>query len=338
MDDFGVSSPPAPESAAVDLSIIIVNWNSKDYLRACIASIPASAGEVRHEIIVVDSASFDGCGEMLEKHFPQVRFIQSQTNLGFARANNLGAGQARGKALLFLNPDTEARGRAIERLFRHLLALPDAGIVGCRLLNTDGTLQMSCVQPLPTISNQIFNADILLRLFPGIGLWTSASRFEGKLSPAPVEAVSGACMMMWREAFEQVKGFSTDYFMYAEDLDLCHKTRAARLAIYYANDAEIVHHGGGSTRRGRNRFSEVMLPESVSRLLRKTRGNSYSRRYRLALSIAAGLRLMLLGLSWPVALMSRQRSIWSDAFGKWLAILRWGIGLENWVHQYDRHD
>jgi GT2 family glycosyltransferase len=319
--------------APVELSIIIVNWNSKDYLAACLASIAAGAAGIAHEIIVVDSGSFDGCGEMLARDFPAVRFIQSPDNLGFARANNLGAAQASGEALLFLNPDTEVRGRAIVQLYRQLQRLPDAGIVGCRLLNSDGTLQTSCVQPLPTISNQVFNADILLRLFPGIGLWTSAQCFEGRQTPVQVEAISGACMLMRREVFNRVQGFSTDYFMYAEDLDLCHKTRAAGFANYYLNAAEIVHHGGGSTRQRRSRFSEVMLPESVSCLLHKTRGRLYSRCYRLALSASACIRLLLLALSWPLAVAGGRTSAWANAFGKWLVVLRWGLGRENWVRQ-----
>lgn len=315
--------------APVELSIVIVNWNSKDYLAACLAAIAANTRGIAYEIIVVDSGSFDGCSEMLAHAFPGIRFIQSPDNLGFARANNLGAAHARGDTLLLLNPDTEVHAGAIERLYRQLHLLPDAGILGCRLLNSDGTLQTSCVQPLPTIANQVFNADILLRLFPRIGLWTSARRFEGRRTPVQVEAISGACMMMRREVFEQVQGFSPEYFMYGEDLDLCHKTRAAGFANYYLNDAEVLHHGGGSTRLRRNRFSEVMLPESVSRLLRKTRGGIYSRCYRLALSAAACIRLLLLGLSLPVALLGRRTTTWANAFGKWLAVLRWGMGLEN---------
>lgn len=329
---------PAALQPAFDVSIVIVNWNSKDYLRRCIATIEADTAGIGYEIIVVDSGSFDGCGEMLAATYPDVRFIQSERNIGFARANNLGAASARGEALLFLNPDTEVSGHAIARLHDRLRALPDAGILGCRLLNTDGTLQTSCVQPLPTILNQVFNADILLRLFPKVGLWTSARRFEGVPSAVQVEAISGACMMVRRSVFERLGGYSTDYFMYAEDLDLCHKARAAGFANYYVGAAEVVHHGGGSTRRGRNRFADVMIPESISRLLRKTRGKSYSVCYRLALSAAAGIRLTLLGLGWPAALASRRTSDWAGAMYKWWAVLRWGIGLEKWVHQYDHRE
>jgi len=322
---------------SINLSIIIVNWNSKDYLRNCIASILANTIGIEYEIIVVDSASFDGCGGMLQKFYPQVRFIQSEHNVGFARANNLGVRYAHGTVMLFLNPDTEVCGRAIQHLYSHLQELPHAGVVGCRLLNSDGSLQTSCVQPLPTILNQVLDAEILQRWFPKINLWMSATMFEGIISPVPVEAISGACMMMRREVFDHVEGFSTDYFMYGEDLDLCYKTRLAGFTNYYVADAEIVHHGGGSTQHKRSRFSEVMIPESMSRLLRKTHGHSYSLGYRLALSGAAFVRLALLALCLPAGLIGHRTREWGTAsFNKWVAILRWGLGLEKWVQQYDQ--
>jgi len=325
--------------SSVDISIIIVNWNSKDYLRNCIASILANTHNLKYEIIVIDSASYDGCSDMLQNLYPKVHFIQSEYNIGFARANNLGANYAHGTSVLFLNPDTEVREHAIERLYSRLKELPDAGIIGCRLLNSDGSLQTSCVQPLPTIANQIFDAEILQRWFPKINLWISATKFEDATSPVPVEAVSGACMMIQREVFNLVRGFSTDYFMYAEDLDLCYKIHMAGHTNYYVVDAEIIHYGGGSTQHKRSRFSEVMIPESTSRLLKKIHNNSYSFGYRIALSISAVFRLLLLTLCFPVSLIKLiTHEWWSTAINKWFVILRWGLGLEKWVHEYDFSD
>lgn len=322
--------------AAIELSIIIVNWNSKDYLKQCIASIIENTSGLQYEIIVVDSASFDGCGHMLQRCYPHVHFIQSQDNIGFARANNLGVGHAQGDTLLFINPDTEVLHHAIEQLYRHFLKLLQAGVMGCRLLNSDRSLQTSCVQPLPTILNQVFDIDILHHWFSKGGFWVSALTFEGGLSPVKVEAISGACMMMRRSVFDQVAGFSDDYFMYAEDLDLCYKTQRAGFTNYYLAEAEIVHHGGGSTQHKRSRFSEVMIPESVSRLLRKMRGGIYSTCYRLTLSLAAIARLFLLLFLLPLAWAKNKMGSWQSVFYKWVAVLRWGIGLEKWVHRYDQ--
>jgi hypothetical protein len=320
----------------VELSIIIVNWHSADYLLACIRSIYKQTSAINYEVIVVDNASFDGCGERLAYEHPDVIFLQSQRNLGFARANNLGAGNARGAVLLFLNPDTEVRDRAIERLYANFMTLHDAGVIGCRVINSDGSLQTSCVQSLPTVLNQMLDADILRRLFPKAGLWGTTALFEGGVTPAEVEAVSGACMMVRREVFDLVGGFSSDFFMYGEDLDLCFKLRRAGLRNFHLAKSVIVHHSGGSSQQTQKNFSVVMMRESVKRFLQKNHGSLCSGCYRLALSSVAIIRLALLGVLFPVWLARRRTHGWSAAFRKWYAILRWGIGFERWVRQYDQ--
>ena len=319
---------------ALNLSIVIVNWNSSDFVRRCISSIYSRKLGISYEIIVVDSGSFDGCDRMLQEFFPKVHFIQINNNVGFARANNLGAGSARGTTLLFLNPDTEVCRNAISDLFAYVNEHADVGVVGCRLLNCDGSLQTSCVQPIPTILNQVMDVAILQQWFPNVGLWRSALSFEGAIAPVPVEAVSGACMMIRREVFDHVGGFSTDYFMYSEDLDLCWKVRAAGFRNYYLPGPKIVHYGGGSTACARSRFSFVMVPESVSRLLRKMRGKNYSIAYQLALSASAVVRMSILVLGFPFALVKCRTREWHAVFGKWLSVLRWGCGLEKWTKKY----
>src|SRR5664280_1246315 len=146
---------------AVDLSIIIVNWNSKSFLRQCLISLGARCKSPASEVIVVDGGSFDGCAEMLAQDFPWVIFIQSETNVGFARANNSAVSRARGRCLLFLNPDTEFLEDSISILMSRLEALPNAGAVGCQLLNSDGSLQTNCVQAFPTIWNQVLDSRFL---------------------------------------------------------------------------------------------------------------------------------------------------------------------------------
>jgi GT2 family glycosyltransferase len=254
--------------------------------------------------------------------------------VGFGRANNLGARYARGHFFLLLNPDTEVQGNAIEHLYTRIRELPHPGVISCRLLNSDGSLQVSCVQPFPTIPNQILNSEVLQRLFPKNGLWLTAMSFKDMTSPVPVEAVSGACMLIQRRVFDLVEGFSTDYFMYGEDLDLCYRTRAAGFTNYHVPDVEIVHHGGGSTQH--SRFSDVMMRESVFRMLSKTHGHFYSAGYRLSLTGAAVVRLGVLLVGFPAAFNRRSTNRWRAAFVRWKSILRWGIGLENWVRQYGR--
>jgi N-acetylglucosaminyl-diphospho-decaprenol L-rhamnosyltransferase len=317
-----------------ELSIVIVNWNSADYVMACIRSIREQTSSVRYEIIVVDNASFDGCGERLAQEHPGVIFLQSPYNLGFAEANNLGAKHAKGFVLLFLNPDTELQDRAIERLYTKFKRLDDAGIVGCRLINSDGSLQTSCVQSQPTLFNQILDADILRRWFPKAAIWGNKALLRGEAMPVEVEAVSGACMMIRREVFERVNGFSPDYFMYSEDLDICYKTRHIGFRNYHLGAAVIIHHGGGSSQRATSKFSAVMAHESMNRFFRKFRGSFYSHCYRFILSGSAMIRLGIICLLYPGCMVLGRIGRWNVTFRKWLVIFRWGIGLERWAGQY----
>ncbi len=320
----------------MDLSIIIVNWKSKDYLRKCVASVLRETSELDFEIIVIDSASFDGAGEMLREEFPQVRFIQSHENLGFSKANNRAFRESRGNVVLFLNPDTELVGAAINRLYSALLQLPDAGAIGGKLLNSDGTIQTSCIQSFPTILNQILSAEALRRRTPRSRLWGMRALYEEPRQPAKVEMISGACLMMRRKVFETIGQFGTEYFMYAEDVDLCYKAQQAGFSNYYVGDAVIVHHGGGSSQQARSNFSSVMMFESISQFLRKTRGRIYSLCYRGALAGTALIRLLVLVILSPWLLFRNGASRWRSACSKWLAICNWGLGLSRWPRQNRR--
>jgi GT2 family glycosyltransferase len=322
-------------SRRITLSIVIINWNSADYVLKCLESIYAQTSEVEYEVIVIDNASFDGCDKRLLHDYPQVYFFQSQRNLGFAKANNLGATLARGGVLLFLNPDTEIKNGAIEQLYHSYQKIPDAGAVGCRLLNTDGSLQTSCIQSLPSILNQFLDADILRRWFPNSRLWGVHALYDKSKEPAEVEAVSGACMMIRKEVFDKVGGFSRDYFMYGEDMDLCYKTRKNCYKNYYISNAVIVHHGGGSSQSKLSKFSVVMMRESVKRFLKKSRGSWYGFGYQLALCSASFIRLSLMLFMFPIYhIHGRRPAVWVESFAKWFAIWRWSLGLEKWVDDY----
>jgi len=318
----------------VELSIVIVNWKSRDYLRKCVASIYAGTSGIEFEIVVIDSASFDGAGEMLAKDFPKVRFIQSAENLGFSKANNRAFESASGRVILFLNPDTEVAGDAIIRMFKAMSALPDAGAMGCKLLNTDGSIQTSCVQAYPTILNQVLSADVFRRLTPRSSLWGMKAIFDANPTPQVVEMISGACLMMRRDVFERIGRFSTEYFMYAEDVDLCFKAQRAGFKNYYFNDAEVVHHGGGSSQQARSNFSSIMMIESISQFLKKYRGGFYSLTYRLVTGIFVFLRVIVLLLLSPLIVLKNGFSRWSGACSKWWAVFRWGFGLSRWAKKF----
>ncbi len=316
----------------VELSIIIVNWNSKDYLLKAIASIKAETLGIDYEIIVIDAASYDGCDEVLRINFPDVRFIQAVKNLGFATANNEAFGDSSGSTLLFLNPDTEIKGSAIETMYYQLNALPNAGIVGPKLLNSDRSVQQSCVRTFPTIFNQVFESDALRKLFPRAQAWGMRPLLTGNETPSKVDAVSGACLMIKRSVFQSIGMFSTDYFMYSEDIDLCFKVGKAGMSTYYIPTAVVVHHGGASSSQmSINTFSSVMMLESRWRFFRKTRSLWYARLYRLAMFVASIVRIRLLLLVWPASGLCGKKDRSEQVLKKWMARLRWTVGAGKWV-------
>lgn len=315
----------------VRTSIIIVNWNSKDYVRECLRSLFAHHPYADIEVIVVDGASFDGCDRMLAEEFPSVTFVQSKENVGFARANNLGVRHASGDYLFFLNPDTLFLENSIALLTEHLEKLPRAGAVGCKLLNTDRTLQTSCVQSFPTLINQILDSEALRRLAPRSSLWGVAAFHSHDNKPVPVEAISGAAIMMKKSVFQTIKGFSENYFMYGEDIDLCYKTKQAGFEVYYIPATSIVHHGGGSTRTTVSNFANVTMRESILRFLRTNRGALSAALYRPAMAISALLRISLLLPSCVPARRASDSRRYS--LRKWTAIFRWSLGLPHQAEQ-----
>lgn len=315
----------------MDLSIIIVNWNSTDYLRKCLASLFRQRIERSSEVIVIDNASYDGCGAMLDQEFPEINFIQSDENLGFANANNLGFTHSSGAVALFLNPDTEILDASLDKMYRYLTSNPLAGAVGCKLLNADHSVQSASIQAFPTIANQILGIEHLRRRFPRLKLWGIESLWSNDGTTAEVDVVSGACLMVKREIFEQAGCFSPEYFMYSEDVDLCYKIKNLGYQIFCVTSAAILHHSGSSSaKKGDRFFQEIMIKESRSIFFRKSKGRCYSQLYRILMSLASLIRLAILFF------LVRPRKLPRDRYHdysmqKWLKTFRWSLGLEKWA-------
>lgn len=300
------------------------------YLRKCIASVLRETKNIEFEIIVIDSGSFDGSEAMLRRDYPQVRFLQSEHNVGFSRANNLAFNISTGRNVLFLNPDTELVGPAVNVIYAALQELPDPGVVGGKLLNSDGTLQTSCVKAFPNLINQFLDADVLRNLFQRARLWGMRPLFETSEKPAEVDVISGACMMMRRTVFENIGRFNTQYFVYSEDVDVCLRAKLAGFKNYYVPSAIIVHHGGGCTgETEKSTFSSVMMLESRWRYFLATRPKWYGWVYRMSMSVISILRIGLILVAW-----AGKRAGARMALEKWWARLRWSFGLESWVKLY----
>jgi len=313
----------------MELSIIIVNWNSLSLLRTCLASIYKHIRGGSFEVIVVDNASREDDIDSLKERFPDVVTIKSAVNLGFAGANNLGFKRSSGDYLLFLNPDTEVIGDAVHEMLRRSGTLPDAGVIGCKLLNTDGSVQTSCIQKFPTIPNQLIDFEYLRLRWPNCSLWDIGPLFAKSDKPVSVEIISGACMLLKRDVFERAGMFTEDYFMYAEDWDLCYKVASLGLRNYYVGNAEVIHHGGQSSNQVNvSHWSVIMRFKAVQKFCAKRRGPFYAWLFQIAMgSIALG-RLLVLSLSTLLKSDDSRKQAIKYASSKWFAVLKWSCGWD----------
>ena len=241
----------------VDLSVIIVNWNARDRLAECLASIEQQAGGLSPETWVVDNGSTDGSAELVERRFPCVKLLVNQENLGYARANNQALRRAQGRYLLLLNPDTVILDDALTAMIDFLEVHSDVGAVGCRLVNPDGSLQTSSYS-FPTLFTILVSAyglkrvlplKLLRRTFPGQALGGHFGQLSRHDQVRSVDFVTGACMMVRREAMEHVGLLDENFFLYAEEIDWCRRIKGAGWGVYFTPQGQVIHHIGQSSRQ-----------------------------------------------------------------------------------------
>lgn len=221
------------------LSIIIVNWNTKKLLEDCLNSIFDNSPSFEFEVIVVDNASIDESSQMVTDYFPFVKLIYNDSNKGFSYANNRGIEKSIGQYILLLNSDTIVFKKALEDMVNFMDSNSEAGVLGCRLLMSDGIIQPYIFGDDPTLSYLLKrNIRKLLRL-DDFHNWKTDQVLE-------VDWVTGACMMVRREAVEKAGLMDENIFMYFEDNDWCYRIRKVGFKIYYNPKAEIIHLGGKS--------------------------------------------------------------------------------------------
>ncbi|HEX5719127.1 MAG TPA: glycosyltransferase [Thermoanaerobaculia bacterium] len=236
----------------MEIAAVVVNYNTRDLLRSCLESI---RGEGLLEVVVVDNASTDGSPEMVRSEFPEVRLIANRHNPGYGGGANQGIAACRAPCVLLLNSDTLLQSGAAPQLAAWLDRHPRAAIAGPRLLNPDGTLQSSCFPYLTPFNVLVLNTWLnrLARLLP---------RFRPTWRGTPSRTghwVKGAALAIRREAFAAVGGFDESYFMYAEELDLCHRLHGAGWEIHYTPEATVVHVEGASTEQDRHAMAERLF-------------------------------------------------------------------------------
>lgn len=225
----------------MDLSVIIVNYNTKDLTRKCLQSVFASKTEFSYEVFVSDNGSSDGSIEMLISEFPQASLLKNQHNIGFSKGNNVAIRRAGGRHILLLNSDTEVRKDTLDLSVKFLDAHPDAGAMGCKVLLPDGSLDPACRRRFPNPINAFY------RLFGMRG--RSDYNIVGPVDEEmEVDCIMGAYMMVPRAVIERVGMLDEEYFMYGEDIDWCWRIKKAGYKIVYYPKAEITHYKYGSSR------------------------------------------------------------------------------------------
>jgi GT2 family glycosyltransferase len=250
-----------------DISVCIANWNCRELLRVCLESLHARPQGVRLETIVVDNASSDGACDMVAESFPEVTLIRNHANLGFSRANNQAASVARGRYLLFLNNDTEVPAGALQQLVAYAERHPEAGIIGPRLRDGDGRIQVSH-RSKPTVPVLLHRSSLLR----WTGLFRQAHHeyrrgTTDEPHPRRVDILMGAAMLLPREVYRSVGGWDESFVFGGEDMDLAVRV-GLRYAVIYHPGVEVLHHGRVSTRL-HSRFSSTNIPCGFVRYLRK---------------------------------------------------------------------
>jgi N-acetylglucosaminyl-diphospho-decaprenol L-rhamnosyltransferase len=265
------------------LSIVIVNWNTRQLLAECLASVYAHPPGCEFEVVVADNGSTDGSCDMVRQRFRQARLIENRDNLGFARANNRAIRASSGQYILLLNSDTRVLPGSLTALVRCADDHPDAGVVGGKLLNPDGSFQ-SGGGVFPTIRSE-------LALLTGTARWFFSPYFPsyppmGSQVTRPCDWVGGGCLLARRIACAHVGLLDEGYFMYSEEVDWCYRMRQAGWGVLFCADAAVLHYGGGSAKR--SSFQQMhRLYASKVRFLAQHRGDKAARLFRASVRLIA---------------------------------------------------
>lgn len=320
------------EEARPDISVIVVNWNTREYLAECLASIVADSGvalagndaaavqpgQISAEVIVVDNASNDGSTAMVTAQFPQVRLLVNNRNLGFAAANNQAIAQARGRVLFLLNPDAYIRPGALQALVRFLQRRPQAAAVGPKVLNPDGTWQ-AAVFRFPTLWDLFCEAVFLSVLFPRSRLFARKEIGGFKRNRVrEVDWIQGCALAIRREVWDAVGPFDEGYWMYVEELDWCRRASQQGYHLYFTPAAQVVHYGKRATAKAR----ASVLPlgfRSHFRYFRKFDGPATELAVRAIALLQMGLRA---GVSAVMILHGKDSDRWCENLRAYTAVMR----------------
>jgi N-acetylglucosaminyl-diphospho-decaprenol L-rhamnosyltransferase len=323
-----------PDAPTPDLSIIIVSWNVRELLRACLQSLTTddrrgtteeSSSIVRLpssiEIIVIDNASSDGSADMVAAEFPQLRLIANAENRGFTGGNNQGIAVAQGRYVFFLNPDTVVTDGALSTMVSYMEEHCDVGVVGPELHYGDGSLQSSR-RRFPTFSSALFESTPPAWHWPD-NPWARRYRMEDHqaFEGEEVDWLVGAALLTRRAVLDQVGGFDEGYFMYSEELDWCRRVKAAGWRAVYLPSARIVHYEGRSSEQV-VATRHIRFQTSKVRYFRKFHGRLAAGALRAFLLATFAAELVLEAVKW---LLGSKRPLRRERIAAYAQLLRSGL-------------
>lgn len=239
----------------MDVSIMIVAWNVRKLLEDCLESVFEQTKGIDFEVVYVDNASEDGSVEMTRERFPEVTIIENDENKGFIKANNQAIEIAKGRYVLLLNSDTIVLDNAIEKMVKFADSHPEAGVIGCKILNTDKTLRRACFL-YPSALNMLISATCLQKGFPESKFWgRERMTWWGFDDIREVETVSGCCSLVRHEAIKQVGCMNEIYFVYGDDPDWCYRFKKAGWKVLFTPEPKVIHLGGQTTKLKADKFT-----------------------------------------------------------------------------------
>lgn len=276
--------------------------------------------------------STDGSQKMLQEEFGEYKIILNEENVGFSRANNQALKLAKGKYILFLNPDTVIQTDVIPRMVEFLERNEEYGAIGCKLLNADGTVQYTCARTFPNAWNQFCHLSFLSRIFPLSKKFSNEDlEYWDHKNCKEVDVISGACLMARREIVEGLGGFDENIFMYSEDVDLCWRIKRSGFKIFYFAEGEILHYGGSSTAQRKDEiFVPLMLRKGQYYFVRKNYGQRKALLYRFAISAGLAIRLTsFCALTIiNIAAHNKNRNKYLALTKRNLSLLMWSLGIK----------
>lgn len=280
----------------IDISVVIINWNARELLKNCLDSLRRFEA-LQVEVIVVDNASTDDSLELLRTWFPKICLIANESNLGFAAANNQATRSARGRYLLLLNPDTKVQPGAVEKLIDFADDNKDVAVVGPRLLNPDRSVQRSCWRGYPGITAALIDAFYLWKI-PGLPIVRNTEISADHLrNVLEVDHILGACMLIPRDAWQEIGPLDEGYFLFLEETDWCRRAKALGKRIIYLPTAEVIHYGQHSMRQQPARN----LPHLYRSYCRFYRHGSGSNGFRMfVLKVVISLAILVRLIMWQI--------------------------------------